>query len=179
MKTKVLLFLLAFLTLIACGGDDAAQNEPEKPTSSHLADIQNTTFKTVGFLRLVNDNKELIGHVLCLTGNGLTVNVTIAPGEFTTIPGSGNITDADVSYSQSYQVTSGNNKSYKTETWKMQAVNYGRYAFKGGRAIVGFVDDDHLSVRLSFGPIVDENSVIDKVEIDCVCKYSKEQHFRK
>lgn len=162
MKTKVLFFLFTLVALAACddSDDNYVKDEPEKPVSSHYSSIQSARFNSANFYGLVNDKKDIIGRILVLadifTNNEITVNVVIDPKEFTQIPGRGTITDAIV--------------SNKSESWEMRSVNHGRYAFRGGTAVIDMIDFDHIYVHLSFGPIVDDKGFIEKVDIKCKCQ---------
>jgi len=176
MRTKVFFFLWCMLLFVACGSDDDAQEDKEKPISEHLSEIQNTDYYMGTFLGYLSDDGKTDVYISVNGYNDVVLRVIVDSETMPKIPGRGKIKKVWIEKVRKLnQPSSDGSKSERL--WRMESVNYGRYAFKGGTAEVQVLDEERCQMTFSFGPIVDNDGVIESLNISCKCPMYRQGYY--
>lgn len=155
MRTKVLLFLFS-LIIVACGGrEDGDGSEAVKQKSNRVIPRSGYNYCQFGGFDYDDGKRDIW---FAMSSDDIEIDLVIDKTTLPHIPGTGKIIDAYVGH-----------KGNKYEKWEMRSVNYGMYAFRDGEANFEF-DGKGWIIYLTFGPIVDDASVIDNVDIKCWIK---------
>lgn len=177
MRTKVFFFLWCMLLFVACGSDDDAQEDKEKPISEHLSEIQNTDFYVGTFLGYISDDGQKDVFVGIDGSNDIYLNFVVDSKTMPTIPGRGKIKKVWIDKRRKLKEPA-NDGTKEERLWRMESVNYGLYAFKGGSVDVQVLDEDRCQMDFIFGPIVDSEGVIENLSISCRCPMTRQGYYR-
>lgn len=175
MRTKVFYLLCMFFVICSCGGNDS--EEQEKPVSAHISEIQSISFYSGVFLGYISDDGQKDVFIGIDGSNDIYLNFVVDSKTMPTIPGRGKIKKVWIDKRRKLKEPA-NDGTKEERLWRMESVNYGLYAFKGGSVDVQVLDEDRCQMDFIFGPIVDSEGVIENLSISCRCPMTRQGYYR-